>query len=275
MCDVLCNSKSIKLRPEIIEKVRNELQTNYTFPAIHTEVMDDINLINEKYLVSILKTPSIDVYIFLIRVDDSLYNILIINDELIAFHASFDTPLYSGTLFRATLCLTKQQRWHCYIVDIIYKQGELIIGAKTLLERLTIIHELLRRNYHVDHLVPFDILLSSYFLFNHINLISDDCTLMFTHHTDFQTIYLYEYNVPKPKVKYCHGELKLLKTTKTDMVDVYRIHDLNNVDMGILTVSCEHVADKLKSMFKHVDTTNTVCFYDENFGNWRLMFDRC
>jgi hypothetical protein len=262
------------INQEIKSIINNKLSTQFPMNTItHIPLTNVTTQLDHTFLVSIEKENKTQVILLLITIKNKKYNILIVKDNNTMFSVflKFNHVLYTGTIFEGDLIYNN--RWIFYVTDIYYYLSKFTLNL-SFKNRLQIISNCVKNDLKFDMLVSFcDVHLSSFFLFNHIPLISKSCKLLFQSDTTNKKFY-YHFEKKNDKKQYCGStnEIKTFTVYSTTEIDVYKIFDNKNVSFGILAVTSQAMSDHLSQQFKDTQQQQNIkCKYNNYFNAWMII----
>ena len=159
----------------ILNKLKNMVY--FKKPRIYKFSRYNINDLSKNQYLLTFKTNGNPFYLFLTSVNDKNYslfidysnpnNIIIYNVKL-----RFNCELYYDTIIDGELLLNEKNNWIFMLNNILYIKGE-YIGNKLLGYRISILSDILRNQYKFDDFLNHcHLQLRSYFLYNHLELLS-------------------------------------------------------------------------------------------------------
>lgn len=221
---------------------------------------DDYSKIDHTYLITIQKKHSILSCLCMFKLNNKNCTVLIKNNQIYNVSINFDDTLYIGTVFIGQYI---EKSLNFYIDDIVYHNNK-NIQKKSLMQRLNCIYNILKYKYKNHSKSTIQLFLTGYFPFNHIDLVTESCTLIFKNYCN---IYQYQYNITNDKHKYIHGDSQICLVTKTDIVDAYKIVQSNE----LLVVNSINMSNQLKQIFKQKSVCLCQCVYNDYFESWMFL----
>ena len=107
--------------------------------------------------------------------------------------------------------------------------------------------------------------MTGYFLYNHIDLIKNNCTLIFKSDTKE---YMCQYLCVREEPIHKNGDTMHLYVRKTPKKDVYNLYNVDGSKVGVLGVTSMLMSHQLMSLFKKIEKLRMVCQYNAYFNAW-------
>ena len=273
-----CKKKCASLSKDVQQILYTQITQQYGFQQKNNTPLQDIQEITKDYLITINKKNKFPFMLFLTRIQNKNYSIFIYNNKgQLHFYSvkfAFSNDLYNGTLFTGELVKNKKGCWIYYLNDLVYYKNEYYMNDK-LSNKIKLLAEIMKSEYEFDEFMNVcHIQIRSYFLFNHLRFITNDCQILFVPEYDEQNIYSYNVVVPKKEViKTQNNDEKKFKIQKTGMVDVYELYELktNKFD-SIACVNKLKTSRFLKEQFQDKDSFVINTKYSEYFKSWTPIF---
>lgn len=264
-----CEKKSISMNFHEIEEIKTIQNQYFFYPKNDFVELDDIKNITSNYLLGFNVKNSIKCQLFLVKVNNINYCLFIINNKYYHVKFRFSEELYNGTLFEGELIKNDKNCWVFYMSDIVYMSGSYIFN-QTLKERLKSIAYILKSLYTYDlYFNPCHLQLKSYFTFNHIHFLEEDCELLFI--PEYSNMFYYKKKIVFPKTKKSllkDGEVKELTLKKTDRVERYDLYNEKNEYDSFVCVNSLKLSLFLKDLFKNNNSVKMKCKYSVFFKSW-------
>ena len=264
-----CEKKSISMNFYEIQEIQQILEQYFYYQKNDIVELDDIKNITSNYLLSFNVKNSIKCKLFLVKVNNINYSLFIINGKFYHVKFRFDETLYNGTLFEGELIKNDKNCWVFYMSDIIFMCGSYIYD-QTFKQRLSQIAYILKDLYTYDlYFNPCHLQLKSYFLFNHIHFLEEDCELLFI--PEYSNMYYYKKNIIFPKTEKSllkDGEIRLFTIKKTEKVERYDLYNLKEEYDSFACVNSLKLSLFLKEIFKNKDSYKIKCKYSTFFKSW-------
>lgn len=264
-----CEKKSISMNLNETNEI-NQIVNNYFYYQENDSVeLDDINNITSNYLLSFNTKNSIKCKFLLLKVNNINYCLFIIDNKYYHVKFRFSEELYNGTLFEGELVKNDKKCWVFYMTDIIYMSGSYIYN-KSFKYRLKSISYILKDLYTYDlYFNVCHLQLKSYFLFNHMHFLEDDCELLFI--PEFSNMPYYKKKIIFPKTEKSllkDNEIREFTLKKTEKVERYDLYDLNDEYYGFACVNSLKLSLFLKDLFKNNNSVKMNCKYSTFFKSW-------
>ena len=287
-----CNKVTIPMNVEdmtyILNTIRNKVDLR--IPKIY-----DFNgsgnlrdLENNHYLLT-FKTHGIRTLLFLTTIKGKKYSIFIVCNkklELYNVKLRFNRELYNDTILDGEILMNTKQNWIFMINDIIYNKNN-FVGNILLGERIGLISDILRKQYKFDdYLNCCHLQMRSYFLFNHLEMMSDthnNQLLIIPERSNKSTLSLTIRNLSDNEkiitnLSTNDGESENDKffVKGTDMPDVFELYmnevlDKNNF-RGILCIATKQQSYYMKKLFDELKENQkgiyVNCLYNSYLKAW-------
>lgn len=274
----------------ILNKVRDKVdlrsQRIYNFNE-HGNIRD---LEHNQYLLT-FKTEGARTLLFLTTIKGKKYSIFIVcnNTQKLQIYnvkLRFNRILYNDTILDGEILMNDKENWIFMINDIIYNQnhftGDLLLG-----ERIGIISDILRKQYKFDdYLNCCHLQMRSYFLFNHLEMMSDthnNQLLVVPERPNQRTFGITISNLSDNGKIITNLSTNSGKSNKatffikgTDMPDVFELYknevlDQNNF-MGILCMATKKQSYYMKKLFDELQENQkgiyVNCLYNSYLKAW-------
>jgi len=273
-----CKKKCVSLSKDIQQIIYHQITQQYSFQQKNNVPLQDIKQIHQEYLITINKKNKFPFLLFLTKIQNKNYSIFIYNNKgQLHFYSvkfRFNDDLYNGTLFTGELVKNQKGCWIYYLNDLVYYKNEYYMNDK-LSNKIKLLAEIMKSEYEFDEFMNVcHIQIQSYFLFNHLRFIKNDCQILFV--PEYHEENIYSYNVVLPKkvvIQVKNNDEKKFKIQKTDMIDVYELYELetNKFD-SIACVNKLKTSRFLREQFKDKDSFITNTKYSEYFKSWTPVF---
>ena len=271
-----CTKKCIELPNEIKNIIHNNLIHNYRFQQKNISELNLSN-INSNYLLTIDNPNKYNFLLFLTTINNKKYSVFIYNNRGVLHFFSvkfrFNDELYNGTLFKGELIKNETDCWIYYISDLIYYKNTYFYENK-LSYKLKTIASVLKNEYVFDDFMNVcHLQIKSYFLFNHLEFIKNNCKLLFIPEQYNNNIYYCDLEFPKKKTILINdNDEKTFKIKKTDVIDVYELYDINTGRFdSIACVSKLSTSLFLRENFKNKNEFIIKTLYSTYFKSWVPM----
>jgi hypothetical protein len=270
-----CSKKSVSMDKKLKDFVFYQLTEQYYFDHKPIQKLNNINNISSKYLITINKKNKYSFLLFLTRFNNKNYSIFIYNfNGSLQFYSvkfSFHNELYNGTLMKGELIKNQKDCWIYYISDLIYYKNDYRYEYN-LSHKLDILSKLLKSEYVFDDFMNVcHLQIKSYFLFNHLRFIKEDCEIIFIPEYNNQNIYSYNVILSKKQQisEIKNNESKEFIIKKTNTPDVYELYDINTKKFNsIACISKLKTSLYLKEKFKDNNQFITKTKYSEYFKSF-------
>lgn len=174
-----CNRPTIHMNIEDNDFILNKLgkMVNFRQPKIHTFSRYNINDLKNFHYLLTFKTNGSPCYLFLTIINGKKYSLFIdyknpYKIQIYNVKLRFNDELYNDTIIDGELLINDKNNWIFMLNNILYYKNE-YIGNKLLGYRISILSDIIRNQYKFDDFLnPCHLQLRSYFLFNHLELLS-------------------------------------------------------------------------------------------------------
>ena len=300
-----CNNLDIPMNPQnkklVLEKLKN--MVNVRKPKIYnfdfSERSRDIYELKKKHYLLTFETNGAFFFLFLTTIEGKKYSLFIHYDnpyymKIYNVKLRFNIDLYNDTIIDGEILKNNQDSWVFMLNNILYYKGE-FVGNKYLGERISLLSEILRNNYKFDDFLnPCHLQLRSYFLFNHLEMLS------YTHNNKLLMVPEY----PKNRI-YCFSiknltdneklitllslnpdnlPFKKFFVEKTEVSDVFKLYDseyyklIENMDknsesieqksfQGIACISTMSQSFYMKKLFDEMDSNQKGIWIKFKYNN--------
>ena len=273
-----CKKKCASLSKDVQQIIYTQLTQQYAFQQKNDVPLQEIKQIHPGYLITINKKNKFPFTLFLTKIQNKNYSIFIYNNKgQLHFYSvkfRFADELYNGTLFTGELVKNKKGCWIYYLNDLVYYKNEYYMNDK-LSNKIKLLAEIMKSEYEFDEFMNVcHIQIQSYFLFNHLRFIKNDCKITFVAEYFEESNYSYNIVLPKKQVITTkNNDEKKFKIQKTDMIDVYELYELetNKFD-SIACVNKQKTSRYLREQFKDKDSFIANTKYSEYFKSWTPIF---
>lgn len=264
-----CEKKCISMNFHEIQEIQNVKNQYFYYEKNDIVELDDIKNITSNYLLGFNVKNSIKCQLFLIKINNINYSIFMIDNKLYHVKFRFHEDLYNGTLFEGELVKNDKNCWVFYMSDLIYNAGSYVYNHP-FKNRLNFIATILKNLYTYDlYFNPCHLQLKSYFIFNHMYFLEEDCELLFI--PEFSNMKTYKKKIIFPKTEKSllkDGEIRLFTIKKTDKVERYDLYNDNNEYDSFACVNSLKLSLFLKDLFKNKDSYKMKCKYSTFFKSW-------
>ena len=195
----------------------------------------------------------------------------------------FDSSLFSGTLFETELVRDKSNNWFLLLADIYYNSSK-NCKQKVIMERITMIHDILTTNYKSDSFCDIcPIQVKKYFDYKDKDHLfstfipSLNYNIRGLYFVPIRTSYsniLYLFKEGELNVKsIVHKKDTLIflvkKTLKRDVYDLY-LQSTNNISKkGIACIPNLSTSILMRELFTENDDISIECKYNKKFKKWQ------
>lgn len=264
-----CEKKSIPLKHYEVKEIHNVYQQYFYYQKNDVVELDDIQNITSNYLLGFDVKNSIKCKLFLVKINNINYSVFLINNHMFHVKFRFHEDLFNGTLFEGELIKNDKKCWVFYMSDIIYMSGSYIYN-KPFKHRLNTIAFVLKDLYTYDlYFNVCHLQLKSYFLFNHMYFLEEDCELLFI--PEYSNMNFYKKKIIFPKTEKSllkDGEIKEFTLKKTEKVERYDLYNERNEYDSFACVNSLKLSLFLKELFKNKDSYVMKCKYSTFFKSW-------
>lgn len=264
-----CEKKSISMYSHEIQEISNVKEQYFFYDKNDIVELDDIKNITSNYLLSFNVKNSIKCQLFLIKINNINYSIFIIDNKFYHVKFRFHEDLYNGTLFEGELIKNDKNCWVFYMSDLIYNAGSYVYNYP-LKNRLNFIASILKNLYTYDlYFNCCHLQLKSYFTFNHMYFLEEDCELLFN--PEFSNMKIYKKKIIFPKTEKSllkDGEIRLFTIKKTEKVERYDLYNDSGEYDSFACVNSLKLSLFLKEIFKNKDSYKIKCKYSTFFKSW-------
>lgn len=231
--------------------------------------------IDETYLITEKIKNSKKFLLFLTSIDNKKYTVFIdiqdIRDyKYYLLNLRFDSKLYfkMGSLFSGDLTYNDKNCW-IFLIDDIHFHCNKNISKIPFGAKIDVISNILKSSYQYDDFMnPFYIQLKSFYLFNHLDTITEDKTLLFYPDNPHKDILILNI-IMEEEEKYDNHKVQEYNIIKDDdLPDIYKIYDFDNNFQDILTVKKLSESKYLKELFKDNKHLKLKCYRINN--DWYL-----
>ena len=271
-----CNKKSIVLDDNIKNQVFQQLTKKYLFQL--KKIVKDNNIPHPEFLVTINNKNKYNFLLFLTNINGKNYNIFVYNNNgkihLFSVKFGFSQELYRGTLFQGELTQNEKKCWFFFITDLIFYMGN-YYQLNKLSDKILLIGEILKEKYEYDEFInTCHLKLKSYFLFNHLQFIKNNCQLLFVSEYFEDYTYLIDIKIKKEKKEIIEDDIvKEFIIRKTEKLDVYELYDIKtNMFNSIACVNKLKTSMRLREEFRNKESFKIKTRYSQYFNSWIPIF---
>ena len=198
------------------------------------------NDLNKNHYLLSFKTNGAHFLLFLTTIRGKKYSLFIHYDnpndlQIYNVKLRFDNDLYNDTIIEGELLLNDKMNWIFMLNNISYLKGEKI-NNYFLGQKITILSDILRKQYKFDdYLNHCHLQLRSYFLFNHLEMLSNTHNneiLMFPERSNrpilafnIKNLHQNEKIITNLSLNPSNEKYKKFFVLKTDVPDVFEIYD--------------------------------------------------
>ena len=268
-----CEKKSIKLNSTEIKEIDQQLHKYYSSNENNIYKLNNIQEINSKYLLTIIKKNTFRFKLLLTKMFNKHYCIFIFhqNNSLFYFNIKFrfNEELYNGTLFDGEMVKNKKGCWVYYISDLLYYKEKYMQDQK-FSYKLKTLSIILKDEYTYDSFFNVcHIQIKSYFLFNHLHFITSDCDIMFVpeyfNNKFFTTSIKFNINTQK---QFLDNQIKDFVIQKTNTPEVYKLLNSNNNFDSIACINSLKISLFIRKLLKNNNNVQIKCKYNSFFKSW-------
>lgn len=264
-----CEKKSISMNYHEIQEIEHIKNQYFYYEKNDFVELDDIKNITSNYLLSFNLQNSIKCQLLLLKINNINYCLFIINNKYYHVKFRFNEELYNGTLFEGELVKNDKNCWVFYMSDLIYISGSYIYNDP-LKNRLKTIAYVLKDLYTYDlYFNPCHLQLKTFFLFNHIHFLDEDCELLFI--PEYSNMNYYKKKIIFPKTEKSllkDGEVREFTLKKTEKVERYDLYNEQNEYDSFACVNSLKLSLFLKNLFEKNDFYKMKCKYSTFFKSW-------
>ena len=268
-----CEKKSIKLKSFEINEIDHQLHKYYSSIENNIYKLNNIQEINSKYLLTIIKKNTYKFKLLLTKIFNKNYCIFIFqqNKNIYYFNIKFrfNEELYNGTLFNGEMIKNKKGCWVYYISDLIYYKTKFMQDQK-FSYKLKTLSIILKDEYTYDSFFNVcHIQIKSYFLFNHLHFITSDCDIMFVPEYNNKNYFstTIKFNKNNDKI-FLENQIKEFIIQKTNTVEVYNLLNLNNEFDSIACINSLKISLFIRKLLKNNNNIKIKCKYNTFFKSW-------
>lgn len=264
-----CEKKCISMSLHEIQEINNILSRYFYYQKNEIIELDDIKNITSNCLLSFNVKDSIKCQLLLLKVNNINYALFIINNKYYHVKFRFDEQLYNGTIFEGELVKNDKNCWVFYMSDLIYMSGSYVYN-QPFKNRLKSIAYILKDLYTYDlYFNCCHLQLKSFFLFNHMYFLEEDCELLFI--PEFSNMITYKKKIIFPKTEKSllqDGEIREFTLKKTEKVERYDLYNEREEYDSFACVNSLKLSLFLKDLFKNKDSYKMKCKYSTFFKSW-------
>lgn len=175
-----CKRSTIPMNVEDIKNILNKINKMTNVRSQNIEEFSGYNIadLDRNHYLLTFKTHGSKFFLFLTTIRGKKYSLFISYDnprnmKVFNVKLRFDYSLYNDTLIDGELLINNKQNWIFMLNNILYLKGE-FINNLLLGRRIGIMSDILRRQYKFDDFLNnCHLQLRSYFLFNHLEMLSN------------------------------------------------------------------------------------------------------
>ena len=176
---LFCSKPIIPLNIEDKQFILNKIKkmVNLRKPQVFNFSRYNVADLNRNHYLLTFKTHGTPYYLFLTTLNGKYLSLFInyqnpYNIEITNVKLRFNQELYNDTIIDGELLLNDKNNWIYMVNNILYHKSN-YIGNKYLGYRISMLSDILRNQYKFDDFLnPCHLQLRSYFLFNHLELLS-------------------------------------------------------------------------------------------------------
>lgn len=174
-----CSKPTIPLNIEDKQIILNKIKkmVNFKKPKVFNFSRYNVNDLNRNPYLLTFQTNGTPFYLYLTTLNGMKFSLFVnyqnpYNIELINVKLRFNEELYNDTIIDGELMMNDKGNWIYMLNNILYNKSN-YIGNKYLGFRISVLSDILRNAYKFDDFLnPCHLQLRSYFLFNHLELLS-------------------------------------------------------------------------------------------------------
>jgi len=268
-----CEKKSIKLKIREINEIDNQMNKFYLTKKINIYKLNNIGEINSKYLLTIKKKNVLKFKLLLTTIFNKHYSIFIIeqDDNIYYFNIKFrfNEELYNGTLFDGEMVKNEKGCWVYYISDLLYYKSNFFYEQK-FSYKLKTLYNILKDDYTYDSFFNVcHIQIKSYFLFNHLHFITNDCNIQFIPEYHNQKTFETSIKFNKDDIEvFIENQIKDFIIQKTNTPEVYNLLDSNNQFDSIACINSLKISLFIRKLLLNKNSVQIKCKYNGFFKSW-------
>jgi len=268
-----CHKKYIVLDEQTKKGIIEQFTSRFRFGGVRYEELTDVNNLNPNYLISFDKTNKINCLLFITTFNNKKYSVFIIENNIYSVKFRFDASLYNGTLISGEISRNKKGCWVFYVNDMLYYMGNYVQQLQ-LSNRLEMCHDLLRNKYTYDDFMNVcHVQMKSYFIFNHLTFVSNDCRLIF--HPEYSNNITYYYNVKINDTKENEEVVKdrQFKIKRKDENTYDMFIPETNKHFGLLGITSIEMSKYLTKQFEDSYEVLLRCKYSSTVNTWLPLLE--
>jgi hypothetical protein len=268
-----CEKKSIKLKINELNELENQMNKYYLSNKINIYKLNQIQEINSKYLLTIKKQNILKFKLLLTTMFNKHYCIFIFeqNNQSYYFNIKFrfNEVLFCGTLFDGEMVKNEKGCWVYYISDLLYYK-EKYLHEQKFSYKLKVLYNILKDEYTYDSFFNVcHIQIKSYFLFNHLHFITDDCDIQFIPEYSNQKTFETSIKFNKDNIKvFVENQIKHFTIQKTNTPEVYNLLDSNNQFDSIACINSLKISLFIRKLLLNEKSVQIKCKYNTFFKSW-------
>jgi len=268
-----CEKKSIKLKNHEINEINNQMNKYYLSNKINIYTLNNINEINSKYLLTIKKQNTMKFKLLLTTMFNKHYSIFIFEQDNKSYYFNikfrFNEQLYRGTLFDGEMVKNEKGCWVYYISDLLFYKEDYLYEQK-FSYKLKTLYNILKDEYTYDSFFNVcHIQIKSFFLFNHLHFITDDCDIQFIPEYHNQKTFETSIKFNKDNIKvFLENQIKLFTIKKTHTPEVYNLLDSNDQFDSIACINSLKISLFIRNLLVNKNSVQIKCKYNTFFKSW-------
>lgn len=265
-----CKRSTIHMNVEDIKSILNKITKLTNLHPKRIEEFSSLNIshLERNHYLLTFKTNGSKFFLFLTSIKGKKYSLFISYDNprnMIVYNVKlrFDRSLYNDTLIDGELLINDKNNWIFMMNNILYIKKK-FVGNLYLGKRIKIMSDILRKEYKFDDFLnPCHLQLRSYFLFNHLEMLSrthNNQLLLIPEKPNNKTFSITIKNLTQNlkiitnlSMNYDNKKTEKFFVKSTNTPDVFKLYKNQNINIenfkGIACISSKRKSFYMKKLF--------------------------